>query len=114
MRSQVRGMTGESGAEPEVLRLAVVSSGSQVVFAAVAVSDPGLVRRLAEYVGERAPLTLWPDDARRVAGLLEAGRLREGVAAYFSSVGGRWDPEHLDVRTVPVEPAVPERTFATR
>ncbi len=87
---------------PEQMHVAVVHSADAVRLVAACVSQRGLTRRLAEYVRERAPHQLWPDDAGRLLGLLAGGDAGGAVDLYFASVGERWDPEWLVVDTVEV------------
>lgn len=95
--------TDKHPARADTIRLAIIHSTHRIVFTAAAVSEHGLAQPLGEYVQERADSALWPDDARRVLGLLASGRTSEAVTAYFAAVGTRWDPEHLYLRTVPVQ-----------
>lgn len=75
---------------------AVVRAADGVRFVATADSRSALTRRLAEYVRERAPLTLWPIQAAEVRALLEEDEPDAAVARYFATVGDRWDEEWLD------------------
>lgn len=87
---------------PEQMHVAVVHTADAVRLVAACLSRGGLTRRLAEYVRERAPHQLWPEDAGRLLGLLAGGDAGAAVELYFASVGERWDPEWLVVDTVPV------------
>ncbi|HEX8274536.1 MAG TPA: hypothetical protein VF615_18010 [Longimicrobiaceae bacterium] len=89
-------------AAPEQMHVAVVHTADAVRLVAACLSRGGLTHRLAEYVRERAPHQLWPDDAGRLLGLLAGGDAGAAVELYFASVGERWDPEWLVVDTVPV------------
>jgi hypothetical protein len=64
-----------------------------------------LMRRLGRYVRRNAPTLLWPEDAERVATLLDAGDVDGAVAAYFEATRGegqpvRWEQQQLAVRRV--------------
>lgn len=76
---------------------AVVQAPDGVLFEAGADSEHELLRQLAEYVRQRCPNTLWPDDARRVWGLLERGKPQAAITLYFDCVGDRWDDEWLEI-----------------
>ncbi len=89
-------------AGPEQMHVAVVHSADAVKLVAACVSRRGLTQRLAEYVRERAPHQLWPEDAGRLLGLLSGGDVGAAVELYFASVGERWDPEWLVVDLVEV------------
>lgn len=85
------------------LHVAVVLADADVCFVAAARSPHALTRRLAAYVRERAPLNLWPEDARLVGELLDRGELEDASEHYFRTVGNRWDHERLVVTAVPDE-----------
>lgn len=87
---------------PEQMHVAVVHSADAVRLVAACLSRGGLTRRLAEYVRERAPHQLWPEDVGRLLGLLAGGEPGAAVELYFAAVGERWDPEWLVVDTVPL------------
>jgi hypothetical protein len=76
---------------------AVVQAPDGVLFEAGADSEHELLRQLAQYVRDRSANTLWPDDARRVWGLLERGKPQAAITLYFDCVGDRWDDEWLEI-----------------
>ena len=76
---------------------AVVQAPDGVLFEAGADSEQDLLTQVAEYVRTRCAAVLWPDDARRVWGLLERGKPLAAITLYFDCVGDRWDEEWLEL-----------------
>lgn len=76
---------------------AVVHAADGVRFVAVARGPDDLAAQVVDYISERCDHTLWPADARRVHQLIDGRSLYAAIAWYFSSVGGRWDAEHLEL-----------------
>lgn len=85
---------------PGQLLVAVVHSERDVRFVAVSAQMELLAGQLAQYVRDRAPDALWPDDAAAVRALLDAGDHHRAVERYLDAVGDRWDPEWLTVTAV--------------
>lgn len=104
MKTVERHNNGDVAPVPKVLRVAIVASAGDVLFAAAASSERGLAQQVAGYVCDRAPITLWPADAQRVDRLLSDGRTEEAIATYFGTVGSRWDREQLC--TISIGPVV--------
>ena len=75
---------------------AVVHAPDGVRFVASSSDEAEVTAQVVGYVSERCYDTLWPADALAVHALIDAGRSEEAVAAYFATVGQRWDEERLD------------------
>jgi hypothetical protein len=58
-------------------------------------SSDAVAEALAAYIHGQADILLWPADAQRVRGLLEAGETEEAISVYFARVGERWERERL-------------------
>lgn len=98
-RAEGRRRLALPSAQAGQLLVAVVHSARDVRFVTACSDVEALLRRLAAYVRERAPDTLWPDEARMVRALLEAGKLVRAIERYLDAVGDRWDAEWLTVTT---------------
>jgi hypothetical protein len=85
------------------LHVAIVTAADGIRFAAAEPTADLLCRRLTDYVRARARYALWPEDARRVARAFAAGQGAAAVAAYFATVGRRWDPERVVRASIDVE-----------
>jgi hypothetical protein len=77
---------------------AVVRSPDGVRFVATASDTAGRSASLVEYIRQRCDYTLWPDDALRVRAMIDDQDADGAIAAYFGSVGQRWDEERLELR----------------
>jgi hypothetical protein len=64
-----------------------------VRFVAAATSRGALMRRVADYVRQRAGESLWGTDARHVHELLARAAHEDAIELYFAVVGQRWDEE---------------------
>jgi hypothetical protein len=93
MRGDVRG----------TLHVAVVHAGCDICLLTAAPTRALLMKRLAGYARDQAPLQLRSPDAGRVAALAALGRHEDVVAHYFRAVGEKWDHERLVVTEVSVE-----------
>ncbi len=92
----------EPATRPHALYVAVVHAPDGVRLATSAVSRVELVRRLADYVRQRADHALWADHARQLRTLLARGELEAAIELYFGLVGDRWDEEWLVTSLVEV------------
>jgi hypothetical protein len=89
---------------PTSLFIAIVHRPETVELIAVSSCQEGVLCRLAQYVYERAPHTLWVSDAARVESLLDSNEKQAAIDHYFATVGQRWDKEWLVTRrTLPVD-----------
>jgi len=78
----------------------VVHAPEGVRFVATGQSPHQVTTALEEYVLQRCDDVLWPSAARRVRELAEAREPDAAIAAYFASVGSRWDEEELAIHVV--------------
>jgi len=84
------------------MHVAAIHTAAEICFLTAAASAAELDRRVAEYVRAQVDDRLWPDDAREVHALLDAGRLRDATTLYFSA-GTRWDRQMLVTSVVESE-----------
>src|SRR5687768_2896705 len=70
---------------------ATIRASDGVRFTAAAATPELLTREIVAYVMSRGDYVLWPEDARRVRELIEAGEAAAAINLYFASVGDRWD-----------------------
>jgi hypothetical protein len=80
------------------LFVAIVHRPETVELIAVSSHQEAVLRRLAQYVYERAAQVLWASDAARVESLLESNEKQAAIDYYFATVGQRWDKEWLVTR----------------
>jgi hypothetical protein len=80
------------------LRTAVVRAADGVRFTATACSDDELTLQVCAYVASRCNDMLWPAESREVRRLIAGHREADAIAAYFRSVGSRWDEEWLEMK----------------
>jgi hypothetical protein len=77
------------------LHVAIVCAIDGARFAAIALSEPECMARVAAYVAEQASEQLWPPSAGRIHELFAAGDLTGAIGEYFRCSGERWDAEWL-------------------
>ena len=83
---------------------AVVHAADGVRFIAAARRPDELAARVVSYIRERCDDMLWPADARRVHKLIDERSSYAVIWLYFSSIGSRWDAEHLELGGLSLEP----------
>lgn len=97
---------GASARDPAsaLVQIAVVSDPTGAIrLIEVAPSRERLYAKLARYVSREAEVRLCREMARRVRGLVDAGKREAAIALYFGAVGERWDEECLSVDVLPLE-----------
>lgn len=87
-----------TGAEPCCTAIVHVAGG--VNFVASARCPEALSEQLARYVLGRCDDVLWPEAARQVRALFDAGRPADAIALYFDRTGRRWERERLELVTL--------------
>jgi hypothetical protein len=81
--------------------MAVVHTADGVRCVAAGANAATVASGVAEYVRQRCDDVLWPDAARQVHAMLDAGDLYAAISHYFDRTGERWDEERLELLTVP-------------
>ncbi len=88
-----------------MLHIALILDGDEICHVVVRASRSDLTGRLARYASEHASFQLSAREEVRLRRLLAEGRDRQAVDLYFRR-GGRWAPERLIERQVPLPEAV--------
>lgn len=99
-------MIARVGRASNRVHVAVVHGPEMEPYVVMGASRDQVVRRLARFVGRRAPQLLWPGEAKKVADLLGSRELEEAVDAYFDALGDpergvRWERQRVVYRSMP-------------